>query len=90
MPSNVPEDTSPEDTSSTDCAMLEPDSPKISGRGKPDKEEGALVIPAKATVGENTIINIKALIKRRVALSKPKAGKYRAPPGTAKRRMADP
>jgi len=27
----------PQDTSSTESAMLEPDSPKIAGRGKPDK-----------------------------------------------------
>ena len=29
MPSDVPEDTSPEDASSTESAMLEPDSPKM-------------------------------------------------------------
>ena len=59
MSSDVLEDTSPEDTSSKESAMLEPDSPKIAGGEKPDKEEGALVIPAKSTVGENTIIDIK-------------------------------
>ncbi len=48
MPSDVPEDTSPEVTSFTESAMLEPDSPKISGGEKTDREEGALVIPAKA------------------------------------------
>ena len=48
----------PEDTSPTESVMLEPDSPKIASGGKPDKEEGELVIPAKATVGENTIIDI--------------------------------
>ena len=83
MISDVPEDLSPEDTYSTESVMLEPDSPKIAGREKPDKEEGALVIQAKATMGENTIINVKDLIQRRVALSKPKMGKYRAPQGTA-------
>ena len=98
MPSDVPEDTSPEDTSSTlpedtsstESAMLEPDSPKIAGGEKPDKKEGALVIPANATVGENPIIDIRASIQRRGALNRPKGGKYRAPPGTAKRRMAEP
>ena len=47
-----------EDTSPTESAMLEPDSPKNAGEGKPDKEGGALVIPEKATVGENTINKI--------------------------------
>ena len=84
MPSDVPEDTLPEDTFSTESTMLEPDSPKIAGGEKPDKEEGALFIPANATVGENPIIDIRASIQRRVALKKPKTGKYRAPPGTAK------
>ena len=50
MSSDVPEETSPEDKSSTESAILEPWSPTIVGIGKPDKEEGALVIPAKATV----------------------------------------
>ena len=50
MHSDVSEDTSP-----TESAMLEPDSLKSAGGGKPDKEGGALVIPAKTTVGENTI-----------------------------------
>ena len=80
MPSDVPEDTSPEFTSSTESAMLELDSPKISGGEKPDKEEGALVIPAKATVGENLIIDAKASIQRRGALNKRKL--ITAPPGT--------
>ena len=53
MPSDVSEDTSP-----TEIAVLEPDSPKNASKGKPDKEGGALVIPAKATVGENTINKI--------------------------------
>ena len=47
MPSDVPEDTLPEVTSFTEIAMLEPDSPKIAYGEKPDKEKGALVIPAK-------------------------------------------
>ena len=38
MPSDVPEDTSPEDTSSTESAMLELDSLKTAGGKKPDKE----------------------------------------------------
>ena len=41
-------------------------------------------------VGENTIRDIRESIQRRAALNKPKGGKYRAPPGTAKRRMAEP
>ena len=48
-----------------------------------------MVIPEKATVGKNTIIDIRASIQRRVALNKPTGGKYRAPPGTAKRIMAE-
>ena len=48
----------PEDTSPTESTMLEPDSPKNASKGKPDEEGGALVIPAKATVGENTINQI--------------------------------
>ncbi len=90
MPSDVPEDTLPEDTSSTESAMLESDSPTISGGEKPDKEEGALFIPAKATVGENPITDIRASIQKQVVLNKPKVVLNRAPPGTAKRRMAEP
>ena len=48
----------PGNTSPTESAMLEPDSPKNAGKWKPDKEGGALFIPAKATVGENTINKI--------------------------------
>ncbi len=52
--SNVPEVLSlPSfgDTSSSDSNMLEPDSTKIAGEEKADKEEGTiLVIPSKATV----------------------------------------
>ena len=84
MPSDVSENKSP-----TESAMLEPDSLKIAGRGKPDEEGGELVIPAKATVGKNTIIDIKESIMRRVALNKPKGGKRRAEPDTAKRGMAE-
>ena len=87
MTSYVPEETLPEDTSSTESAMLEPDSPKIAGGEKPDREEGALFIPANATVGENSITDTRLAIMRRVALNKPKGGKRRAEPGTAKRRM---
>ena len=90
MSSNVPEDLllpSFGGTSSSDSAMLEPGSPKIAGREKADKEEGAfLVIPAKAKVKENPIIDIKASMQKRVALNKPKTGKHRAQPGFAKRK----
>ena len=48
-----------------------------------------MVIPAKATVGDNTVIDTRLAIMRRIALNKPKEGKRRAEPGTAKRRMAD-
>ena len=91
MPSDVPEDTLPEedllqlknlpevkllgaamssnvpkvlslpsfrDTFSSYSSMLEPDSPKIAGGEKADKEEEDLVIPAKAKVGENLIIDV--------------------------------
>ncbi len=79
MPSGVPKDTSlPSfgDTSSSDSDMLEPDSTKITGGEKADKEEGTiLVIPSKATVEENPIINIKASMQKQVALNKPKTGK---------------
>ena len=85
MPSDVPEDTS-----STESAMLELDSPEIAGGEKADKEEGALVIPAKATVGENPITDIRASIQRRAVLNKPKVVLNRAPLDTAKRRMAEP
>jgi hypothetical protein len=54
--SNVPEVLSLQsfgDTSSSDSDMLEPDSTKIAGGEKADKKERALVIIAKATVGEN-------------------------------------
>ena len=50
MPSDVSEDTTP-----TESAMLKSDSPKNAGRGNPDKEGGALVIPAKVMVGDNMI-----------------------------------
>jgi hypothetical protein len=90
MSSDVLEDTSPEDTSSEERAMLQLDSPKKSGRGKTDKKEGALVIPAKKTVKEKPVIDIKASIQRGAALNKPKIGKYREPPDTAKRKMANP
>ena len=72
MSSIVPKDDLwPEDTSSSESATLVPTSPKIAGRKKPDKEEGALVIPAKAMVGENPIIDVKASIQRTAALNKP-------------------
>ena len=92
MSSNVLEDLSLGDASSSGSAMLElePWSPKIAGGEKADKEEGASVIPAKATVGENPIIDIRASIQKRVVLNKPKVDLNRAPPGTAKRRMAEP
>jgi hypothetical protein len=89
MSSKVPKnDLSFGDTSSSESATLVPYSPKIAGRKKPDKEEGGeLVIPAKATVGENPIIDVKASVQRRAALNKRKL--ITAPPGTAKRRMAE-
>ena len=70
MPSDVSEDTSP-----TESTMLELDSPKIAGGGKPDKEGGALVIPAKAAVGENKIIDTRLEIMRRTVLNKPNEAK---------------
>jgi hypothetical protein len=45
------------DTSSSESATLVPNSPKIAGQKNPDKKEGALDIPTKATVGENLICN---------------------------------
>jgi hypothetical protein len=68
------------DTSSSESATLVPNSPKIAGQKNPDKEEGALVIPRKATVGENLIIDVKASIQRREALNRRKL--ITAPPGT--------
>ena len=53
MSSNVLEDLSLGsfgDTSSSGSAKLAPNSPKIASGEKADKEEGALVIPAKAKV----------------------------------------
>ena len=73
MSSDVPEDTWSEDTSSSESAMLEPWSPKIAGREKPDKEEGALVIPANSMVRENPINNKKMSIQIQLALNKAKA-----------------
>ena len=58
-------------SSSSGSATLEPDSPKIAGGEKADKEEGALVISAKATVEEKPIIDVKATILRSLALSEP-------------------
>ena len=65
MTSDVTEDALPEVTSFTESAMLEPDSPKIANGEKPDKEKGALVIPAKAKEGENPIIDVKASIQKK-------------------------
>ena len=39
IPSDVPEDTFPEVTSFIESAMLKPDSTKIAGREKADKEK---------------------------------------------------
>ncbi len=75
------------DTSSSDSDMLEPDSTKISGGEKADKEEGALVIPAKATVEEKPVIDVKASFQRRAALNKRKL--ITAPPGTAVTRSTE-
>ena len=77
----------PEDTSPTESAMLEPDSPNNAGGENPDKQGGALVIPSKAPVGEKMINPIQESIKRR-ARTNPVGRKRRAPPGTAKKRMA--
>jgi hypothetical protein len=55
--------------------MLEPWSPKIADGEKPDKEEGALVIPANTKVGENPINNTKLAIQKRLALDKVKIDK---------------
>ena len=88
MSSDLPEDPFPDDTSSSESATLEPFCPKIDGVEKPDKEEGALFIPAKATVGENPIIDVKASIQRRAAINKQKLNS--APPGTAIKRDAEP
>ena len=82
MPSDVSEDTSP-----TESPVLEPDSPINAGGENPDKQGGALVIPAKATVGEK-MINETGVAVRRGAPYNPGKGKRRAEPGTAKRRMA--
>ena len=82
MPCDVSEDTSP-----TESAMLELDSPKNAGGGNPDKEGGVLVIPTKAMVGEN-MINGTGVAVRRGSTINPGGGKRRAEPGTAKRRMA--
>ena len=57
--------------SSSGSATLEPDSPKIAGREKADKEDWALVILAKATVGENPITDTRVSMLRSLALSKP-------------------
>ena len=72
MSSGVPEHPFTDDTSSSESATLEPFSPKIDSVEKPDKEEGALFIPAKTTVGERPKFDLKASMQRRVALSKPK------------------
>ncbi len=73
MSSNMPKDDLwPGDTSSSESATPVPNSPKIASQKKPDKKEGALVIPAKTTVGENPKFNIKASMQKRVALQKPK------------------
>ena len=81
MPSDVSEDTSP-----TESAMLELDSPKNASGGNPDKEGGALVIPAIAKVGEKMINETGVALKRGLTIN-PGGGKRRAEPGTAKRRM---
>ncbi len=89
--SNVPEVLSLQsfgDTSSSDSDMLEPDSTKIAGGEKADKEEGALAIPAKATVEEKPVIDVKGSIQRRGALNKQKL--ITAPPGTAVKRSTEP
>ncbi len=88
MSSNVLEDLSFGDTSSSGSTTLEPWISKIAGGEKADKEEGALVIPGKATVEEKPVIDVKALIQRRGALNKRKL--ITAPPGTAVRRSTEP
>ena len=57
MPSstNITKTDVSEDSSPTQNAMLEPESPTNAGGGDPDKQGGALVIPAKAKVGKKMI-----------------------------------
>ena len=44
-----------DDASSTESSVLGPDSPTNASGGDPDKQRGALVIPAKAKVGKKKI-----------------------------------
>ena len=81
MPSDVSDDTFP-----TESAILEPDSPKNAGGGNPDKEGGALVIPAKAKVGKKKIDETGVSVGG--APRNPAKGKRRAEKGTARRKMA--
>ena len=76
-----------EDTSPTQSAMLEQDSPNNAGRGSPDKQGGALVIPEIEKLGEKIINETGVALKRGLTIN-PGGGKRRAAPGTAKRRMA--
>ena len=76
MSSNVQDDLSlptfGDTSSSSESARFEPESLKIAGGEKADKEERELVISAKATVEEKPVIGIRASIQRRAALNKPK------------------
>ena len=47
------------DTPSSESSTLEPRRPKMSGKGKPDNEGGALVIPAKTTSQLTTLASSK-------------------------------
>ena len=102
MSSNEPEDIllgSFGDTpSSSGSATVKPDSPKIAGGEKADKEKEALIILAKAADEEYPITDTGVTILRSLALSKPilkravlnKPTKKLTPPGTAVRRSDEP
>ena len=53
----------PEDTSPTESAMLELDSPKNAGGDNPDKQGGALVLLAKAMVVEKKLIQLESQLR---------------------------
>ena len=69
--------------------MLEPLSPQLAVGEKPDKEEGALVIPANSTVREKPINDTKLAIQKQLAFNKAKVAKRLESPGTAQKRMAE-
>ena len=102
MSSNEQEDISlgsfGDTPSSSGSATLKPDSPKIAGGEKADKETEALVILAKATEEEYPITDTRVSILRSLALSKPilkraalnEPKKKLAPPVTAVQKSAEP